>query len=159
MVFFATALGCGLFAAVNMNPESNDFEHNDDVEVDQLLQNVSESVLDNRSYYWRNFVRPLFVHHQKYRFVYSFQLPTITQSKSYYVASFLGPLLRSGGARPQRTHFSLRSGSAQLMTRCCWDHRSLVPRPHPSLREGEGIVKNGNIPGPEAGIWESQSDL
>ena len=35
---------------------------------------------------------------------------------------------------------------------------SLVPRPHPSLREGEGLVKNGNIPGPEAGIWESQSD-
>ena len=35
---------------------------------------------------------------------------------------------------------------------------SLVPRPHPSLREGEGLVKNRNIPGPEAGIWESQSD-
>ena len=33
-----------------------------------------------------------------------------------------------------------------------------MPRPHPSLREGEGLVKNGNIPGPEAGIWESQSD-
>ena len=35
---------------------------------------------------------------------------------------------------------------------------SLVPRPHTSLREGEGLVKNGNIPGPEAGIWESQLD-
>ena len=37
-------------------------------------------------------------------------------------------------------------------------YHSLVPRPHPSLLEGEGLVKNGNIPGPEAGIWESQSD-
>ena len=36
---------------------------------------------------------------------------------------------------------------------------SLVPRPHPSAREIEkGLVKNDNIPGPEAGIWESQSD-
>ena len=35
---------------------------------------------------------------------------------------------------------------------------SLVPRPHPSLHKGEGLMKNGNIPGPEAGIWESQSD-
>ena len=34
---------------------------------------------------------------------------------------------------------------------------SLVPRPHPSARE-KGLVKNDNIPGPEAGIWESQSD-
>ena len=36
-------------------------------------------------------------------------------------------------------------------------NNSLVPRPHPSARE-KGLVKNDNIPGPEAGIWESQSD-
>ena len=34
---------------------------------------------------------------------------------------------------------------------------SLVPRPHPSARE-KGLVKKDNIPGPEARIWESQSD-
>ena len=33
----------------------------------------------------------------------------------------------------------------------------LVPRPHPSAKE-KGLVKNDNIPGPEAGIWEFQSD-
>ena len=36
---------------------------------------------------------------------------------------------------------------------------SLVPRPHPSSSAKEkGLVKINNIPGPEAGISESQSD-
>ena len=33
---------------------------------------------------------------------------------------------------------------------------SLVPRPHPSARE-KGLVKNDNIPGPEARIWNAVS--
>ena len=40
-------------------------------------------------------------------------------------------------------------------------NRAIVTRPF-SLAEGWGLetrlVKNDNIPGPEAGIWESQSD-
>ena len=34
---------------------------------------------------------------------------------------------------------------------------SLLPRPLPSARE-KGLVKKDNIPGPEVGICESQSD-
>ena len=78
---------------VKMNPASESFEHDGDVEVDQLLQNVPDSILDNRSYYWPNFVHPRFIHHERYKFVYTFQLPTIRQSSSYYVASFVESLL------------------------------------------------------------------
>ena len=64
-----SVVGRGLSAVVKMNPASESFEHNDDVEVDQLLQSVPDSILDNRSYYWPNFVHPRFIHHEKYRFI------------------------------------------------------------------------------------------
>ena len=76
-----------------MNPANEKFEHDDDVEVDQLLAIVPGSILDSRRYYWPNFVNPQFIYHKKYKFVYSFQLPTIVESRDYYVASFGESLL------------------------------------------------------------------
>ena len=39
----------------------------------------------------------------------------------------------------------------------CSVSAKLVSCPDPT-HPYEGLVKNGNIPGPEVGIWESQSD-
>lgn len=73
-----------------MNPANETFEHVDDVVVDQLITN---SILDSKRYYWPNFVEPQFIYHERYKFVYSFQLPTLTESRDYYVASLGESLL------------------------------------------------------------------
>ena len=64
------------------------YVHNQDLEFDQLVASVPECILDSRRYYWPNFSQPQYVHHHRFKFVYSFQLPTLTQSRTYYIASF-----------------------------------------------------------------------
>ena len=85
----------GLCAAqwYRMNPANEIFEHVDNVVVDQLTAIVPNSILDSRNYYWPNFVEPRFIYHERYKFIYSFQLPTLTESRDYYVASFGESLL------------------------------------------------------------------
>lgn len=69
------------------------FDHNQDSEFDHMLASVPESVLDSRRYYWPNFNEELLVHHHRHKFVYSFRLPAISQSRAYYVATFGESLL------------------------------------------------------------------
>ena len=69
------------------------FDHNQDSEFDHMLASIPEYVLDSRRYYWPNFHEQLLVHHHRHKFVYSFQLPTISQSRAYYVATFGESLL------------------------------------------------------------------
>ena len=91
---------CGMRAVIKMSSErkvseeaDQFFVHNEDSEFDQMLARVPESIIDNRTYYWPNFVQPHIIYHERFKFVYSFRLPTITQSRAYYVASFGESLL------------------------------------------------------------------
>ena len=50
------------------------YVHNQDLEFDQLVASVPECILDSRRYYWPNFSQPQYVHHHRFKFVYSFRL-------------------------------------------------------------------------------------
>ena len=64
-------------AMSRLNKVEEKFEHDEDDEFDQMLAAVPDSVVDNRSYYWPSFVDSQYIYHEKYKFVYSFRLPTI----------------------------------------------------------------------------------
>ena len=59
--------------------QEQSFNHNQDFEFDHMLASVSESVLDSRRYCWPNLNKELLVHHHRHKFVYSFQLPAVSQ--------------------------------------------------------------------------------
>ena len=69
-----------------LNEAEKSFVHDKDMEVDRnSLFLITEGMIGQ--------ILRVNIYHERYKFVYSFQLPTITHSRDYYIASFGESLL------------------------------------------------------------------
>ena len=76
-----------------------------DKEFDALVGTIPDIYLDNRKYYWPNYV-PFHVHHEKFKFVYSIPIvaTSICQSGAFYLATFSESLLLTWVGLEARVH-------------------------------------------------------
>ena len=99
----------------------DDYEANDEFqEFDTIATSIPAVYLDNRSYYWPNYV-PVDVHHEKYKFVYSIPVTvaSISQSGAFYVATFTESLLLTWVGMEAKVHRRIGASTYNYFGQCC----------------------------------------
>ena len=94
-------------------------------EFDDILRSVGEGCVDSRSYYWKNYITPLYIYHSKQKFTYSKGI--------YYLATFCESLLVTWVGLEARVH--RRIGASVSFSINCVEGNDPYNSPHIKIFE------------------------